>query len=87
MQWSNVYITDKSGKKFWNTMVDPTGVMSEVRNLTRHLEAIKANHHSHQKVGVDKGSVKLMIDGNEYLSMDDIMNEISDDDLLAELMD
>lgn len=81
--WHNVYITDKTGNKFWNETVCPSGTMSAIRNLTRHLEAIKANNPAYAKVGIDSASAVLMLDGEPYQSIDDILD---DDDLLAELL-
>lgn len=81
--WHNIYITDKTGKKFFNTNASPMSTMSEVRNLKRHLEAIKSNNPAYTKVGVDQASAALMLDGSPYQSMEEIL----DDDLLAELFD
>ena len=81
--WHNVYITDKTGKKFFNTQASPMSTMSEIRNLTRHLEAIKAGSKLYAKVGVDQDSAVLMLDGTQYKTVDDIL----DDDLLSELFD
>lgn len=80
--WHNVYIIDKSGKKFFNTHASPLATASEIRNLSRHLEAIKAGHPSYVKCGINRETATLMLDGSPYVSLDDIL---SDDDLLAEL--
>lgn len=79
--WHNVYITDKTGQKFFNTNASPMSTMSEIRNLTRHLEAIKANVKGYGFV--DSASAMLMLDGEPY----GMINDILDDDLLAELFD
>lgn len=79
--WHNVYITDKTGQKFFNTQASPMSTMSEIRNLTRHLDAIKANSNQYAKVGIDSETAVLMLDGEEYKSIDSIL----DDDLLEEL--
>ena len=80
--WHNVYITDKTGNKFFNTSASPMSTMSEIRNLTRHLEAIKAGNAAYVKVGIDQATAKLMLDGEPWQSMDQIL----DDELLAELL-
>ena len=80
--WHNVYITDKTGQKFFNTNASPMSTMSEIRNLTRHLEAIKAYAKGYEFV--DSASAMLMLDGKPYGTM---MDDILDDDLLAELLD
>ena len=81
--WHNVYITDKTGKKFFNIDASPMATMSEIRNLTRHLDGIKANNPAYTKVGIDSASAMLMLDGEPYQAIDDILD---DDDLLAELL-
>ena len=80
--WHNIYITDCTGKKFFNTNASPMATMSEIRNLKRHLDAIKSGAKLYAKVGVDKDTAVLMLDGTTYQSMDDIL----DDDLLNDLM-
>ena len=82
MTWHNLHITDKTGKKFFNTDASPMSTMSEIRNLQRHLEAIKANAKGYEFV--DSASATLMLDGEPYGTM---MDDILDDDLLAELLD
>jgi hypothetical protein len=79
-EWHNLYITDKTGKKFFNTQASPMSTMSEIKNLNRHMEAIKAGKKGYEFV--DRESAVLMLDGSPYQSID----SISDDDLLNELM-
>ena len=81
--WHNVYLTDKTGKKFWNETVCSSGTMSAIRNLTRHLEAIKSNDKVYSKIDIDSQSAMLMLDDGPYQSIDDILD---DDALLSELM-
>ncbi len=81
--WHNIYITDKTGKKLFNTNASPMSTMSEIRNLTRHLEAVKAGSAAYAKVGIDQATAKLMLDGEPWKNMDQIL----DDELLAELFD
>jgi hypothetical protein len=80
--WHNIYITDCTGKKFFNTNASPLSTMSEIRNLKRHLDAIKAGKLAYVSVGVDKDTAILMLDDTPYQSIDDIL----DDDLLNDLM-
>lgn len=80
--WHNVYITDKTGKKFFNTSASPMSTMSEIRNLTRHLEAIKLGDESYARIGIDQATARLMLDGEPWQSMDQIL----DDELLEELL-
>lgn len=80
--WHNIYLTDKTGQKFFNTTASPMSTMSEIRNITRHLDAIKAGNQNYINVKIDKESAVLMLDGTPYQSIDDIL----DDDLLNELL-
>ena len=80
--WHNVYITDKTGKKFFNTSASPMSTMSEIRNLASHLEAVKAGSAAYAKVGIDQDTAKLMLDGEPWQSIDEIL----DDELLEELL-
>lgn len=80
--WHSIYITDCTGNKFFNTQASPMSTASEIKNLTRHLEAIKAGSEIYAKVGIDKETAKLMLDDTPYQTIDDIL----DDDLLAELL-
>ena len=81
--WHNIYITDKTGEKFFSTQASPMATMSEIRNIKRHLEAIKSNSPAYAKVKIDQASAVLMLDDKPYQSMEEIL----DDDLLAELFD
>ena len=78
--WHNIHITDKTGKLFFNTDASPMSTASEIKNLSRHLELIKAKNKDYTFADAD--SAVLMLDGTPYKAMDDLM---SDDDLLAEL--
>lgn len=80
--WHSIYITDCTGSKFFNTQASPMSTASEIKNLKRHLEAIKAGDKSYAKVGIDKKTATLMLDDTPYQTIDDIL----DDDLLAELL-
>lgn len=81
--WHNIYITDASGAKFFNTNASPLATASEIKNITRHLEAIKEGAASHKNVKVDRATAVLMLDGVPYgtTSIDDIL----DDEFFAEL--
>lgn len=81
--WHNIYITDFTGAKFFNTNASPMATASEIKNITRHLDAIKSGATSHKKVAIDRDSAVLMLDGTPYgtTSIDDI----TDDELFAEL--
>jgi hypothetical protein len=79
--WHSIHITDKTGNKFFKTEASPMSTPSEIRNLQRHVDAIKANAKGFEFV--DSASAVLMLDGLPYVSLADIL--MSDDELLAEL--
>lgn len=74
--WHNVYLTDKSGKKMWDTTASPMSTDSEIRNLKRHLEM--AAKHPARYSFLDLATARIMVDGEPLI-------EMSDDELLAEL--
>jgi hypothetical protein len=74
--WHNVHITDKSGRKMWNTMASPMSTPSEIRNLKRHLEA--AAKHPEMYPSLDLATAAIAVDGEPLV-------EMSDNELLAEL--
>lgn len=77
--WHNIYITDKSGDKFFNTDASPMATASEIKNLTRHLDKIKASVKGYEFA--DSDSAILILDGTRYHTAD----EISAEDILSEL--
>jgi len=77
--WHNIYITDKSGRKMWNTTASPMSTQSEIKNLKRHLE-MAAKHPAHYP-SLDLATAVLMLDGETYGEA----LTISDDELLSEL--
>lgn len=79
MSWGNVYITDKTGRKMFNTVASPMSIMSEVKNLTRHIE--NARKYPAQYKFMDIASAQVMLDGEPYGAQ----NSMSDDELLAAL--
>lgn len=62
--WHNIYITDKSGCKMWNTTASPMSTMSEIRNLQGHLKA--AAKHPAAYPNLDLPSAVIMLDGEPY---------------------
>lgn len=79
--WHTIYITDVTGKKFFNTQASPMSTASEIKNISRHLDAIKAGSKAYVNVGVDKVSAVLMLDDSPYMTVEDIC----DDELFNEL--
>ncbi len=77
--WHNIYITDKSGRKMWNTTASPMSTMSEVKNMQRHLTAAAKNPEHYRNL--DLATAVIMLDGTVYgeaLTM-------TDDELLSAL--
>ncbi len=62
--WHNIYITDKSGRKMWNTTASPMSTMSEIKNMQRHLTAA-AKHPEHYR-NLDLATAVIMLDGTVY---------------------
>ncbi len=80
MKTTQVYITDKTGKKFFNTLCSEQYHMSEVRNLTKKIEQAKAQP-DHYKF-LDLETAVVMKDGSPLFSHFD---DMTDSQLLAEL--
>lgn len=79
-EWHTLYITDKTGKKFFNTTASPMSTMSEIRNLKRHIEQAKARPNLYANL-FDVATAVIMLDDVPYSEPEDM----SDDDLLKEL--
>lgn len=77
-QWHNIYITDKTGKKYFNTTASPLSAMSEIRNLENHLK--QAEKYPDKYKFLDIETAVIMLDGEPYYKITD-----SDIDLLDEL--
>ena len=66
MDWTELQITDKTGKVGWKTVAEAMAVNSELKNLMRHVKAIRAKHPAYSKAGFDAESVCLQLDGETY---------------------
>ena len=66
MNWTELQITDKTGKVGWKIAASPMSVNSEVKNLMRHVEGIRAKSPAYANPGFDAESVCLQIDGSTY---------------------
>lgn len=83
-----IYITDKSGKRFWNTDVDALYAQGERKNLNRHLAAIKARHPAYAKIAIDRATAEIIEDSRrtDRPTLPPIGEvEMTDDELLAAL--
>lgn len=68
---TNLYITDKSGKFFWNTIASKEFHAPEIRNLERHLAAAKRCPQAYQFLDVD--TAHIVQDGERMMTIDEIL--------------
>jgi hypothetical protein len=72
-----IFITDKSGKKFWNTEVTAAFASGERANFSKRMAAIKSGKLSF----IDAATAQIV----EEMSGYDAVDSMSDDELLAAL--
>ncbi len=63
-EWHDVCITDKTDKKFFNTIASPMSTASEIKNLKRHLQQAKIVPHRYKFLDVE--SAVILLDGTPY---------------------
>lgn len=80
MTTTEVYITDKSGERYFNTLCCSAYAMSEVRNLEQKIKQARQRPDLYHFLDVETASV--MVDGE----CGDYFAKMTDDELLAELM-
>ena len=80
---AHVYITDKSGKRFWNTSVTYGYHDGEVRNLERHLANIKAGKGPNT---IDAETARVVVNGTLVIEEKEEISQ-ADLDLLRDLYD
>jgi len=56
----HLYLTDKTGKKFWHTSCGAGYSSGERANLKRHLAAIKSGHKAYAKCAIDRETARLV---------------------------
>lgn len=76
--WHEIWITDHSGKKFWNTSASSLGTQAELRNMQRRLDQIMKNGGYMPEI--DSTTAGIMLDGKPFGT-----REMSDDEILPEL--
>lgn len=79
----DIYITDHTGKRHFNTNVTDEYSSGERRNLARHLEMIKMRHPAYAKVPVDPDTARIECDPPEPARR--TIEDMLDDELLREL--
>lgn len=80
--WNNVYITDKTGRKMWNTTASPMSTLSELKNLQMHI--VVAQERPHLYKFLDVATAKVMLNGIPYVQ-EPVNLDMTNDELLAEL--
>lgn len=60
-----LYLTDKSGKRFWNTLCGVGYGSGERHNLERHLAYIKSRHPAYAKCQIDPETAVLVDESPE----------------------
>lgn len=78
-----IYITDKTGQKRWNTEVTAEWAQGERANFRKRLDAIKSGHPAYSHI--DRDSARIVEELSAYDLTDDRLDNMSDDELLAEL--
>ena len=58
-----IYLTDKTGRRFWNTTCGAGYSSGERHNLQGHLARIKSSHKAYANVGIDRESARLVEEG------------------------
>ena len=87
-----IYITDKTGKKGWNTNVTERYASGERANINRHFQNILNGHPAYAKCGYDVESLMLVEEKDSFgdgpdkpfkitaqdarMSIDDILKEL-----------
>lgn len=82
MSEDNVWITDKSGKRYWNTHCSVGHADPEIRNMQKRLE--QAKKHPQAFAFLDLETAVIMLNGEPHSPNVDT-EDMSDDELLAQL--
>lgn len=67
-----LFITDKTGKRFWETHCGLGFSSGEEHNLKAHLERIKTRHRAYAAIAIDPDSARLVIEAPPAPSIDEI---------------
>ena len=85
----NIWITDKTGKKFFNTSVAAAWASGERNNLSRHLGYIRARNPDYTFVDAETARIVEELDKGDVPAketfLDSITTEMSVDDILEGL--
>lgn len=82
--WNNLYILDTTtNKKMWNSSVSDAALPGAIRELERHLNNIQNGAKGYESFKA--GECVMFVNDNVHSLP--CLETMSDDDLLAELMD
>lgn len=73
-KWSEICVSDKTGNMFFKTIASPMSIMSEIRNLSRHVENAKSHPSAYKFLDAD--SAYVMVDGEKQMTDDEILAEL-----------
>jgi hypothetical protein len=59
----SLYLTDKTGKRFWNTSCGEGYSSGEEHNLRGHLARIKSGHKAYANCGIDRETAQFVYEG------------------------
>lgn len=69
---ATMYLTDKTGKRFWVTHCGAGYSAGEERNLRGHLARIKEGHKAYANVQIDRDSARFVYEGPAAPTVDEI---------------
>ena len=83
----HLYLTDKTGKRFWNTSCGAGYSSGEEHNLKAHLARIKAGHPAYAKCGIDAATARFVYEGEQIdMSPEAMMEWLREDEDFAAAM-
>ena len=69
--WSEVCISDKTGKKSFVCIASPMSTHSEIKNLTHHMNNAKKNPSQYKFL--DVASMFIMVDSQPNMTDDELL--------------
>jgi hypothetical protein len=69
---ATLYLTDKTGERFWETHCGVGYSSGEEHNLRGHLARIKAGHKAYANVPIDRESARFVYEGPPAPTADEI---------------
>lgn len=72
---TTLYISDKTGKKFWNTVCSTEFKAPEIRNLERHL--CQAKNHPVVYSFLDYDTARIYENGQPMMTDDELLADLA----------